>query len=312
MSAKTEFRHTKEELKQLQSLPLEDKVELSKNLIRDWYEHWNGKVCVNFSGGKDSTVTLHLVRSLYPEVPAVYVDHGMDLNSVRGFVLRTPNVVMLKPEMDFRQVIEKYGWVYPSKDVAHRIAAARRGAPYALANLNGKSLDGTPSGYHKDRHMKWKYLLNAPFIISDRCGVITKHRPIDKFVKETGMKPYLGLLACESSRRALRWLRDGANAVDNKKATSCPLAVWTEQDILRYIKTEGIEISAAYGEIVEKQGKLKTTGEQRTGCIYCLIGAHLDNPNRIQRLKELEPERYKFAMEELGLKEVMDWLKLPY
>ena len=310
--SKIAMKYPREELKRLQALPLADKVALAKLRIQEWYEHWDGKVCVNYSGGKDSTVLLHLVRELYPEVPAVYLDHGMELDIVRDFICQTPNVIKVKPEMNFRQVVEKYGWVYPSKAVAKRIEAARRGAPYALANLDGKNLDGTPSGFMKDRYMRWRHLLNAPFKISPMCCVVMKERPLDRFLKKTGKKPYLGLLACESDRRATRWQRYGCNAFDNKHPTSCPLSVWTDQDILRYIKEEGLPIAESYGKIVKSEGKLKTTGESRTGCIFCLIGTHLQKVNRIQRLKELEPDRYRYCMETLGLKEVMEWLKIPY
>ena len=60
-------------LKQRQSLPLKLKIELSKRRIREFYEHFDGQVYVSFSGGKDSTVLLHLVRSMYPDVPAVFL-----------------------------------------------------------------------------------------------------------------------------------------------------------------------------------------------------------------------------------------------
>ena len=49
------------ELRRLQSLPLEDKITLTKLRIQEWYEHWGGAVFVSFSGGKDSTVLLKLV-----------------------------------------------------------------------------------------------------------------------------------------------------------------------------------------------------------------------------------------------------------
>ena len=58
------FKHTIHELKQLQSMPLEGKIMRSKRLIRDWYEANRGKVYVSFSGGKDSTVLLHIVRQM--------------------------------------------------------------------------------------------------------------------------------------------------------------------------------------------------------------------------------------------------------
>lgn len=53
-------------------MDLEFKEEHSLALIKEWYETFNGLVYVAFSGGKDSTVLLHLVRRLYPEVPAVF------------------------------------------------------------------------------------------------------------------------------------------------------------------------------------------------------------------------------------------------
>ena len=76
------------ELRQMQSLPLELKILKTQLRIREWYEHWDGDVCVSFSGGKDSSVLLHLVRSMYPDVPAVFVDTGLEFPEIRA--LSTP------------------------------------------------------------------------------------------------------------------------------------------------------------------------------------------------------------------------------
>lgn len=46
--------HTKEDLKELQSKSLEEKIQISMARIIEWYEHWDGEVAVSFSGGKDS------------------------------------------------------------------------------------------------------------------------------------------------------------------------------------------------------------------------------------------------------------------
>ena len=66
------------QLTQFQNLPLDVKIAKSRLRIREWYEHYGGQVNVSFSGGKDSSVLLHLVRSLYPEVPAVFSDTGLE------------------------------------------------------------------------------------------------------------------------------------------------------------------------------------------------------------------------------------------
>lgn len=73
------------ELRQMQSLPLELKIIKSTQRIREWYEYWDGQVYVSFSGGKDSTVLLHLVRQQYPEVPAVFVDTGAGVSGHSPF-----------------------------------------------------------------------------------------------------------------------------------------------------------------------------------------------------------------------------------
>ena len=92
--------HTMQELKDLQSLPLDFKVEMTKDRIRDFYESNNGKVYVAFSGGKDSTALLHLVRSIYPEVKAVYANTGMDYPSIVKFVRTFKNVDFVQPRKD--------------------------------------------------------------------------------------------------------------------------------------------------------------------------------------------------------------------
>ena len=75
------------------------------------------------------------------------------------------------------------------------------------------------------------------------------------------------------------------------------MSFWTEQDVLQYIKEYNIPIASVYGEIVEENGKLKTTGCDRTGCIFCAFGCHLEKePSRFQRLKETHPKQYEYCI----------------
>jgi 3'-phosphoadenosine 5'-phosphosulfate sulfotransferase (PAPS reductase)/FAD synthetase len=92
-------------LRSKQSLPLESKVNVTKRIIRDFHEAMNGKTFVAYSGGKDSTTLLHLVRSVYPETPAVFVDTGLEYPELKDFVSKTENVITIRPEMNFKEVI---------------------------------------------------------------------------------------------------------------------------------------------------------------------------------------------------------------
>lgn len=79
--------HTTGELRQMQSLPLELKIAMTERRIREFYDAMDGKVCVNFSGGKDSTVLLDLVRRIYPDIPAVFANTGLETPKCK----RSPN-----------------------------------------------------------------------------------------------------------------------------------------------------------------------------------------------------------------------------
>ena len=127
--------HTIQELRQFQAMPLEVKVALTKVRIRDWVSYYGEDgVYVSFSGGKDSTVLLHIVRELYPNVSAVFVDTGLEYPEIREFVKTFDNVTWLKPKMNFKKVIEKYGYPLISKEVSECVEGAKK---YLLELKNG-------------------------------------------------------------------------------------------------------------------------------------------------------------------------------
>lgn len=122
-----ENRHTREELKYMQSLPLDMKVKLTEDRIRAWISKYGEDgVYVSFSGGKDSTVLLHIVRNLYPDVRAVFSNTGLEYPEIRQFAMKHENVEMVYPDMRFKDVITEYGYPLISKEVAEAIYYARR------------------------------------------------------------------------------------------------------------------------------------------------------------------------------------------
>lgn len=311
--------YTIDDLRQFQSLPLEAKVTMSMSRIQDAYKRFKGDMFVSVSGGKDSDVLDHLVHEMYPDVPRVFVDTGLEYPEVRKHALAKPDVIRLTPEKSFKEVLSTYGYPVISKDVAGTIEAARRGASWAKNKLKGKSADGTDSQFLASRFSRYEALLNAPFLISEKCCGVMKERPVILYERQTGRYPYIATLACESQRRTEVWMRTGCNAFYSCRPHSTPLSVWTEQDILQYIKTRNLPIASVYGDIVEgNDGKLMLTGLKRTGCMFCMFGAQVEKqPNRFQRMKESHPKQYAFCMrppEEngLGLDSVLTYLGIPH
>ena len=391
MSGNSEPMHSASDLKQMQSLPLEAKILMTKERIRVWYESWTrfeiydkstgktrfatidtrdysaepkmkdseyiesafpGQVYVSFSGGKDSTVLKHIVDSMYDDVPALFVNTGLEYPEIQKFAMSQPNVITVRPDMRFDEVIKKYGYPVISKEVSQRIYEwnnSDRSHSLQMRWENKRS-DGTEKAprYHIS---KWTFLRDSDIPVSHKCCDVMKKKPAKLYEKQTGRKPILGILAEESMMRYYSWLKSGCNAFDGKRPTSNPLSFWTEQDVLHYIKKYNVPYCPVYGNIRVKQNDdnshlcegqmnlidylgcyepedmLETSGCYRTGCVFCMFGCHLEKePNRFQRLKETHPRQYEYCIgggemvdgkwqpnkEGLGLGHVLDYIGVKY
>lgn len=301
-------------LRQMQSLPLEAKILKSQQRIREWYEHWDGQVYVSFSGGKDSTVLLHLVRSLYPDVPAVFVDTGLEYPEIKKFVETIDNVMTRRPKKSFNQVLHEEGYPIISKKVSRMLHDIKNpkdtNENTRTLYLTGVKRDGTKSKCFKMPN-KWKFLINSPFKISNKCCDIMKKEPFHEYEKETKRKPFTGIMADDSSQRESTYLKTGCNSFKGKKSN--PLGFWTEQDVLYYLTKYDIPYCPVYGDIIRIGGVLQTTGESRTGCMFCGFGCHLEKgENRFQRMKKTHPKIYDYCINKLGMGEVLDYIGVKY
>ncbi len=330
-------KHEMWELQQMQSVSLDMKIKMTKTRIRDWYEYYGGNVYVSFSGGKDSTVLLHIARELYPDIPAVFVDTGLEYPEIRQFVKSVENVETLYPEKTFFEVVAEYGYPIIGKEVAKTLYYARRGGDWAIKRLDGLDKKGKPNGFKK-RFVKYKPLLSAPFGISAYCCDVMKKQPAHKYESQTGRKPIVATMTEESQQRQDAWLKNGCNAFDVDRPTSHPLSFWKQQDVLQYLKTHNVPYCSVYGDIVEQDCQLKfieddserliTTGCERTGCMFCMFGIMSDKtPNRFQRLKQTHPKIYDYCIrggeydengllkpnkQGLGIGKILDYIGIDY
>lgn len=159
----------------MQSLSLMSKINMTRQRIRGWIDEFGEDgVYVSFSGGKDSTVLLHLVRRDFPDVKAVFIDTGLEYPEIRQFVRTFSNVDILKPKMNFRQVIENYGYPFISKEVSETVDYARR---YVKA-VAGRGGNFRPGG----REEASVFLCNGGYV-GDRAAHRQKEPSISKSEK---------------------------------------------------------------------------------------------------------------------------------
>jgi len=311
---------TYQELEQLKNLPLEEKIKLSKQIIREVYQENNGNVNVSFSGGKDSTVVLHLVRSLYPEVKAVFFNTTNEHKEIIKFVKETENVVWLKPKKSFSQILKTEGYPLVSKEISQlqkEIMRQFRGNKH-LKSIYHMSFFGE-NKYKFSNKWLWlldeevaKHYFNPPKEVVKKeswykvlkekeqyyFDVITKKR------KELGLKINDRIVLTNYCCNVLK--KNPFKIYQNKTKEVSFVGLMTEESSLRlqsilkngykhdykvypiYFWTEKDiwDYINKYNVKISKAYEI----EKRTGCVVCGFGLQYDK-TRIERAYALQPKR---------------------
>ena len=306
----------KAELIQMQKLPLEIKIAKSKQRIIEFYEKYENPA-ISFSGGKDSTVLLHLIRSIYPNLKGVFVNTGLEFPEILLFVKTVENIDWIKPDFKFKEVCNTYGFPIISKQVSmaiNRFQINRNKCYKELQNPKpdiekiiqyliqmGLRLKG---GYSVKTHkpqrrtipIKYTYVLKADFKISEKCCDIMKKKPLKKYAKTNSVDGwFLGTMASDSLLREKEYLQHNCNAWS--KNISTPLGFWTDRDIWEYIEKYDIKYSKIYD-----------MGQTRTGCFTCHFGHMLSKNDRYEEMRKTHPKLYDFSMNYCEMKKVIDFI----
>jgi 3'-phosphoadenosine 5'-phosphosulfate sulfotransferase (PAPS reductase)/FAD synthetase len=327
----TDNKHTPEDLKRLQLYDLGNKIQISIARIMEWYNRNDKKCYVSFSGGKDSTVLAWLAAQVCKlfdcKLILWFSDTGLEFPELREHVktysewLKLTFSIEVETIMDtpkdkngkriiFKDVILNEGYPILSKNISRQIGDVQRLGQDCWA---ARCFDGRETGMYDMR--RWKYVLSAPYKVSNKCCEIMKKRPAHRFTKLSGLMPIIGTMACESRQRKTEWLHNGCNAFNKKNPSSQPMSFWTEQDVLECLVKYEIPYSSVYGEIKKNEkGEWYTTGYNRTGCMFCGYGCHLEKePNRFQMLKNTHPKVWDYCMKSvedggLGMREVLEYI----
>lgn len=301
------------DLRQRQSLPLEQKIRKSINTIEKFYEMYEGEVYIS-KGGVDSNIVEWLAKqSIYGDSiecvcvasvePVENIKHNYELGNT-----------LLKSETDGkRKVIIDWGYPLISKEVAMKISRYARTKYDWVKERRLKGYMGRNGKWIYDSRIPLMYqdFIYAPYEFSEKCCDKAKKKPLKSYENRTKKHPITGEMAEESNDRKREYLKHGCIMHDKERVKCTPLGFWTTQDIMECIYKYKIKIPKIYGEVIKlDDGTFKFSGEQRTGCEICAFGLMYDS-ERFERLKKRKPNLYKQMMEggQWIRKDLYRWVK---
>lgn len=261
------------QLLQSQTLPLNDKIGIAQALIAKALEL--GSACLAWSGGKDSTVLLDLVRQFAPDIPVIWNSTGVEFPETWPFIRRMADewhldlhVARPEPGINFWWCVEKYGWPLFSKDIRQSTHRAAR----QLSKRKMKAINVVR--------------------MSSYCCDWLKEKPSKKVEKELNAEViFVGNLVAESRMRWWAWLdrSEFYYAKTRGMWVAWPLWCWTDDDIWEYHQHFNLP-----------HCKIYDMGHKRNGCWPC--GMDIGIPgNHLSRLRISHPKLWHFLIVEKGL-----------
>ena len=257
----------------IKKLGLNRKIRESKKYIREFYNYLDGLVYISFSGGKDSTVLRHLIKSMYLDVPVVFCNTTNEKKEIYDYVKLHKDTIWLLPKKGFVWCLKNHGFPMVSKKVCRKVKDLKKPTK---ENAKSRSNWNNPKSAFRLAN-KWRFLLDEDF---------------RRYQRETKRKPFTGVMGEESQQRERNIIQNGVNILKGKNIKSNPLAFWTENDIWLYAELYNIRFAENYYNRIIND--IVIPADKRSGCKVCLMGYGFEcNKNemtRLDKLRILEPK----------------------
>lgn len=287
-----DVRRLRQELAELQALPLEKKVELTRQLITRGLSV--GKAAVLWSGGKDSTVLLHMVLEQQPDVVTIWNNTGVEFPETWPFIKRMAaewnlNLHIARPKdgVDFWWCVEKYGWPLLGKAIRHSTAK------------------------HFKRHLSSRQRKAAEVAnISSYCCDWLKKKPTEAILRELKVKvDILGCMVSESDQRWFTWVDYGEFylAKRTRRWRLYPMYFWTDSDVWAYHDAYSLPHCELYDKGFLENGTW--ISHKRNGCWTCGMDIAFPN-NHLSIMRHTHPKLWRFLVIDKGLGQVLLAIKL--
>lgn len=290
---------------------LELSIAKGKKRTRDLYNQTGGACYLSFSGGKDSTVVLALIKLCEEDgdipknaIPAVFCNTKIEMDATLDFVNWVKdnyysNVQIIETTKSFGQVIKEYGKPMisklKSKELENLAKQKRKGIVEKYHNLDRLLGIDYGTGIFKKIKIADKdlHVLHDNFNISmsSECCHQMKKIPFENYTKDNNIKGYMsGERMAEGGARSINFmnlLKSGKNICTSIKGdfiAKAPLVDWSDEIVELFIREYKVPLSRAYTEY----------GCKRTGCFLCPFSRELYFDLKVLYAKE--PKKYKASL----------------
>lgn len=243
---------------------------------------------IAYSGGKDSDVLSDLIDCALPKnkIPRVFINTGIEyklvLEHVKEKKAKDDRIQILKPFVNIKEMLEKYGYPFKSKDHSRRIHTYQNsGMGKTIKNYIG---EGEKKTFTCPKMFLYNFTPAFSLKCSDKCCYKLKKEPMAKWQRQNNRAITItGIMSAEGGQRksltSCTIFKD-ANCETLKKFH--PLQPLPLEWILWYIEEKKLEICKIYKE---------PYNFERTGCKGCPFALDLENIQ--EKTRRFFPNEYK-------------------